>query len=367
MNINILLIGKYPPVQGGIAAKTYWLYEQLKTKGYNIRIVTAEINNYTIEEVPKDKSVRVVSDKEIPWHLPYSELIYDRLLNKSLDVVKEFAPDIIETNYLWPFCSVASYLAEKLSKPLIIRHAGSDILKFKSDPEFRKIMSYYFNQANKVATNNTSCHFISELCNDKTKVELMQRYIPNPLVFNEKKMTKKYDIMFAGKINYFWQQKGIDLLFSLILARDLKALFIIDGNYVDDIIKNIEKEKLGRNINIINFVHPNEMSKFINQCKSVWCWESEGAIEDFSNLIWEACFCNVKCILNSDRKTGRELDYLIKNFPGLIEMYNRKDMLMEKIEESKQPIPSKTVLQQEEMYRNYIDQNIALYDSLSDL
>ena len=67
----------------------------------------------------------------------------------------------------------------------------------------------------------------------------------------------------------------------------------------------IEKENLGNSIEIINFVHPKEMPKFINQCKSVWCWESEGAIEDFSNLIWEACFCNVKCILNSGRKDGR--------------------------------------------------------------
>lgn len=367
MNKNILLIGKYPPVQGGVAAKTYWLYEHLRTQGYNIQIVTPEIKNYSIREEPKETSVHIISNREIPWHLPYSELVYDRLHNRCLEVVDRFIPDIIETNYLWPYCSVVANLSNYLKKPFLIRHAGSDILKFQSDPEFRKIISNYINLATKVVTNNTSYQFINELCNDKTKVELMPRYVPDPLVFNEKKIPKKYDILFAGKINYFWQKKGIDLLFSLIRANDLKALFIIDGNYLNDVLEIIEKEKLGKNIEIINFVHPKEMPKFINQCKSVWCWEREGVVEDFSNLIWEACFCNVKCILNSDKKAGIELDYIIKNFPRLIEMYESKDILRQKKEEYKQTKLAKKVISPEEMHRSYIDRNIALYNSLLDL
>lgn len=366
MKKNILLLGKYPPVQGGIAAKTYWLFEQLKTKGYNIRIVTTEIKNYSINKVPEDKTVQIVSFKEIPWHLPFSDLVYDRLQCKSLDVIKDFTPDIIETNYLWPFCSVAANLSDHLKKPLLIRHAGSDILKFKSDPEFRKIMSYYFNQANKVATNNTSYQFISDLCNDKTKAELLPRYVPDTIAFSKREILKEYDILFAGKINYLWQLKGIDLLFSLIRTNNLKALFIIDGNNLRDIIKRIENEKLGNNIKTINFVHPNEMPTFINQCKSVWCWEEEESIEDLSNLIWEACFCNVKCILNADRKTGNDLDYLIQNFPGLIEMYNKKDLIKLKTIEPEQTRSGANILSKNEMYRNYIKRNISLYDSLLD-
>jgi hypothetical protein len=364
MSKNILLIGKYPPVEGGIAAKTFWLYRQLETKGFNTQVITTEIQNYTILESPKEDNVHLVDAKKIPWHIPYTELVYEILLNESLDVVKSFNPDIIETNYLWPYCSVALSLAQSLKKPLLIRHAGSDIQKFKSDHEFNKIISHYLNQANRVVTNNTSYNFIYKLCKDKSKVVLMPRYIPDPLFFKEEDNPKKYDILFAGKINYFWQQKGIDILLSLIRKGELKALFIIDGNYRTDLLKIIERENLGKNIKIINFVHPKEMSKFINQCKSVWCWESEDAIEDFSNLIWEACFCNVKCIINSDVKNGEELDYLIKIFPGLIEMLNGNEVMDPKSKDSKYATKIREEKRFEEIHRTYIDQNIALYDSM---
>jgi hypothetical protein len=364
MSKNILLIGKYPPLEGGIAAKTFWLYEQLKTKGYKTQVVTTEIKNYTISEIDQEDNILLVNVKEIPWHIPYTDLVYDRLLYEALNVVKTFNPDIIETNYLWPYCSVAVSLSQLLNKPLLIRHAGSDIQKFKSDDEFIRIIAHYLNQANKVVTNNTSYSFINKLCRGKSKVEVMPRYIPDPLIFKEKDYPKEYDILFAGKINYFWQQKGIDILFSLIRKRELKALFIIDGNYRTDLLKIIEKENLGGSIKILNFVHPKEMSKFINQSKSVWCWESEDAIEDFSNLIWEACFCNVKCIINPDVKKGEELDYLIKNFPGLIEIFKGNEVLDPKSKDSKYATKSKEMKNIEEIHRNYIDQNIALYDSM---
>jgi glycosyltransferase involved in cell wall biosynthesis len=363
MSKNILLIGKYPPVQGGVAAKTYWLYEQLKVKGYNIRTVTTEIENYSILEEHEDKDVHLVKLKKIPWHIPYSELIYDRLLNICLEAVNEFTPDIIETNYLWPFCSVAANISNHLKKPLLIRHAGSDIAKFRSDPEFIEIIRNYLNRANKVVTNSTSNDFINELCKDKNRIELMQRYIPDPQVFNDKKINKKYDILLAGKINFYWQHKGIDILLSLISAKKLKALFIIDGNYMEDLNEKIKKENLDENIEIIKFVHPKEMPKFINQCESVWCWEDEGAIEDFSNLIWEACFCNVKCILNSDRRISLEMEYLKENFPALIEMYNKEEILKLQMEDFKNN-QGKGVSEMNNIYTSYVDQNIALYNSL---
>lgn len=364
MSKNILLIGKYPPVQGGIAAKTYWLYEQLKSRGYNNQVVTTEIKNYSNKEIAREESVHIIPSKEIPWHLPHSDLIYDRLLNESLEVVKTFNPDIIETNYLWPFCSIAISLSQQLNRPLLIRHAGSDIQKFKSDNEFRGIIGRYLNHAKKIVTNNTCISFIYELCEDKSKVVLLPRYIPDPYVFKENKNEKEYDILFAGKINYFWKQKGLNLLLSVIQERGLKALFIIGGNYLGEILKIIEENGLKEKVKIINFVHPKEMSKFINQCKSVWCWESHDAIEDFSNLLWEACFCNVKCIINSDRKKGKELDFIMKNFPGVIEMYNSSDILKLKPCESDHIEYERDQVELLYLHQNYIDQNIELYDTL---
>ncbi len=264
---NILLIGKYPPLQGGIASKTFWLCDELLKHGFSYRIVTTKYENYSISDKEIDHNVFCLDLNETPWHIPNSDLFFDRLLYLSNKALINYDPDIIETNYLWPFCSVAIYLAEKLSKPLIIRHAGSDILKFHESSEFKPIIESYFQKADIVVTNSTINNIISSLCHDKSKIMLMDRYVPNPDIFFDKKTKKKYDILFAGKLNYHWKLKGIEYLLNIIKANKLTALFIIGGNYIVEVQENIAKQKLENNITTIPFVHPKEMPDFFNKCK----------------------------------------------------------------------------------------------------
>lgn len=298
--MKILLIGKYPPMQGGISAKTYWLYKQLEKDGFEYRVITPEAKHYSIPDHEHDESnVTVVKEKEIPWHIPESSLLDDRLINAALKVANDFTPDLIETNYLWPFCKDALFVAQTLSKPLLIRHAGSDILKFYKDQEFRDIMSHYFNQATAIATNTSSVNLLENICNHSGKIQCMTRYIPDPSIFKPEKPDKQYDILFAGKINYHWHLKGLKLLLELIRQKKLKALFLIGGKYEEEIHQQIAKKNLGNSINVCGFVTPDKMPAIYNSCKFVWCWEEEGGIEDFSNIIWEAVFCGTPCILNS--------------------------------------------------------------------
>jgi hypothetical protein len=58
------------------------------------------------------------------------------------------------------------------------------------------------------------------------------------------------------------------------------------------------------------------------------------------------------------------LDYLIKNFPGLIEIFKGNEVLDPKSKDSKYATKSKEMKSIEEIHRTYIDQNIALYDSM---
>lgn len=363
---NVLLIGKYPPMQGGIATKTFWLYEKLAQSGFTFRVVTIETKNYSVPIKENDIKIFSVDTTSVPWHIPDSNLYFDRLLNKCFEALEDFTPDIIETNYLWPFCGVAIHLSKILNKPLLVRHAGSDILKFHTSNEFKNIMERYFEQSTVIVTNNTNMDIVSELCSDKTKIRLMDRYVPDPEYFRDLKYSKQYDILFAGKINYHWKLKGIYHLLEHIKINQLQALFLCDGNNIDDIYSLISEHKLVNNIEIKKFVHPSEMPEIISKCKSVWCWDEEGSIDDFSNIIWEAYYSAVPCFINYHTGCKDELKLFLKLHP---ELFIPIDQL--NTNSSKQLIPAKNLDEPQIIksdnkvkFTNYINQNIELYHSM---
>lgn len=324
--MKILLIGKYPPMQGGISTKTYWLYKQLEKDGVEFQIVTLNDSQYSTNEHDL-ANVTVVKEKEVPWHIPETSLVDDRLINAAHKVTNDFTPDLIETNYIWPFCKDALFIAQALNKPLLIRHGGSDILKFYGDQEFRDVMSIYFNRAAAIVSNASSIDLLKDICNDNGKIHSMPRYIPDPNMFKPGKSDKQYDILFTGKINYHWHLKGLELLMELIKQKELKALFLIGGKHKDDIYKQITEKKLGNNIKLNGFVKPDEMPAIYNSCKFVWCWEEERAVEDFSNIIWEALFCNTPCIINSTVSKKIKDEGITGDFSNLLNAVDAKSVM----------------------------------------
>lgn len=360
--MKILMIGKYPPMQGGISTKTYWLYKEIEKDGVEFWIITLDNSHYSTNEHNSAK-VTVVKDKQVPWHIPETSLVDDRLLNAALKATNDFTPDLIETNYLWPFCKDALFIAQTLNKPLLIRHAGSDILKFYNDQEFRDIMSIYFDQAAAIVSNISSIDLLKDICNDTGKIRCMPRYIPNPDIFKSEKPDKQYDILFAGKINYNWHLKGLKLLLELIKQKELKALFLIGGKYKDDIYKQITEKKLESRIKLNGFVKPDKMPAIYNACKFVWCWEEEGVIEDFSNIIWEALFCNTPCLINSNVSKKMKNEGITGDFSNLLHAADAKSVMeLDFSEKNSSYIDNQRL--KSDLFSKYVKSNADLYMQL---
>lgn len=357
--MKVLLIGKYPPMQGGISTKTYWLYKQLEKDGVEFKIVTLNDSQYSTNEHNSSK-VTVVKDKQVPWHIPETSLVDDRLINAAFKVTNDFTPDLIETNYLWPFCKDAFFIAQTLNKPMLIRHAGSDILKFYNDHEFRDIMSIYFNQAAAIVSNISSIDLLKDICNDTGKIQCMPRYIPDPDIFKPGESDKQYDILFAGKINYRWHLKGLNLLLELIEQKQLKVLFLIGGKYKDDIYKQITEKKLENRIKLSGFVNPDEMPAIYNSCKFAWCWEEEGAVEDFSNIIWEALFCSTPCIINSNVAKKIINEGITRDFSNLLYSIDAKSIMELDFSENNSPFIDNHRLKSD-LFLKYVKSNTDLY------
>ncbi len=362
--MKILLIGKYPPMQGGISSKTYWLFRELENRGFALRIVTVETADYSIKGYDFDRSkTTVIKIKETPWHIPESELLVDRIFHKAIKAAETFKPDLIETNYLWPFCMPAAMVANILRKPLVIRHAGSDIQKFHHDTEFKDIMKAYFDKATVVITNRKVKTLIEKLCDNSGKVHCLRRYIPDPEIFRPEPTEKKIDILFVGKINYRWNLKGINVLIGLIKRRELRSLFVIGGKYKNEIMKLVEQTETGGYIELRDFAPPEMMPSIYNSCKYVWCWEEKGGVEDFSNIIWEALFCNTPCIVNSETADRVSNEGIPKRLKPLIYKMGT-DQLMA-LEFDLDTIETNGLERKKiALYNEYIESNVKLYENL---
>ena len=362
--MKILLIGKYPPMQGGIASKTYWLFKHLKSIGFDYKIVTLNEPDYsTIDISSSHQDITVLERGDTPWHIPETSLIDDKIIHAALTTAMTFDPDLIETNYLWPFCKDALLIAKLLNKPLLIRHAGSDIAKFYNKDNFHNIMGTYFSQAVAVVTNLSSKTIVTNICNDSEKIHCIQRYVPCPEIFKPNP-NKNFDILFAGKINYHWRYKGLDLLLKIIKTKNLTALFVIGGKYKNDLAKQITDTHIEKNIKIVDFVHPEKMSAIYHACRFVWCWEKKDGVNDFSNIIREALFCNTPCILNSITSEKIKSEGISNDFGPLLYEFTDTDILNFDFKHE----DSEAVLSEhkERLYKNYIDRNVALYKKLTE-
>lgn len=367
--MKILLIGKYPPMQGGISSKTYWLFKYLKSIGFEYKIVTLNDPDYSTNDISSTcEDVKILERDDPPWHIPETSLIDDQITHTALKTAKTFNPDLIETNYLWPFCKDALLVSKLIKKPLLIRHAGSDIAKFhKADP-FCSIMSMYFDQAVAVVTNPSSKTIVETICNDPGKIHCIQRYVPCPETFKPyvkkagDKTGKIFDFLFAGKINFHWRYKGLELLLKIIKAKKLTALFIIGGKYKKDIEKQITDNHIEENIKIVEFVHPEKMPEIYHSCRFVWCWEEKGGVNDFSNIIWEALFSDTPCIVNAVTAEKINAEGISDKFKALL--YELDDTTIFKFDFKHEKSKTNLSEYKEVLYKKYIDRNAALYKNL---
>lgn len=63
--MNVLYIGKYPPIEGGTASAAYWRMEALAKQGISFQVVTCitDDSDYRIGDAPYSETVHVLHKK----------------------------------------------------------------------------------------------------------------------------------------------------------------------------------------------------------------------------------------------------------------------------------------------------------------
>jgi glycosyltransferase involved in cell wall biosynthesis len=151
--VRICAIVKYPPIEGGVSAQTYWMCRALAAQGHDVFVVT---NADEVEpeyrawffgddqerlqlQHPGAGSVRVRSshawDARQYSHVPAGNPSAAKLAAMATEVVREQDCDLILAFYLEPYGVAANLAAAWTGRPFAVRHSGSDRYRLMGHPD----------------------------------------------------------------------------------------------------------------------------------------------------------------------------------------------------------------------------------------
>jgi glycosyltransferase involved in cell wall biosynthesis len=169
--MNILLLGKVPPIQGGVSAQTYHTVVELALRGHSVDVVTnaeeVEANHrvylfdhdrerLTLDAPPGRLNIHATEPllhrSYIPWAAPYATALF----GLALSVARERQPDVVVGWYFEPYGIVAAQVAATLRLPLVLIHAGSDLGRLARNPHLGEAYRWAIGTAQAVLTGMRS-------------------------------------------------------------------------------------------------------------------------------------------------------------------------------------------------------------------
>ncbi|MDP2858778.1 MAG: glycosyltransferase [Bacillota bacterium] len=291
--LRVCMLTKFPPIEGGISSRSYWLARGFAEHGLTVHVVTNAMSvedDYRIagceSHLSSLEGVTIHSTRDVPWHIPFAQAYAERLLNLSLRLIESGELDIIDTGFLHPYGTVG-YLAHCLTGiPYVVRHGGSDLAKFLNHPEFSQLLHEVIAHASLVLTDPQHLSYFQQL-NERTSA--LPPYVPDCRFFRpaQREPGAVPAIAFFGKINYYWRHKQLLELIEAVATRFTKfrLVFYSQGRGLDDFRGSLTT--LGQDIELRPFVPPWKMPDEMGQADYVLVAQ-DTAIPSFSNIEAEA-------------------------------------------------------------------------------
>jgi len=150
-NMILCIIGKYPPIQGGVSCYIYWLTHYLAKMGHEVHVVTnaneveLDYRMYISDEESSKLEcsfenggfvkLHCTYEHEHAKYIPYTNPFVSKLASLAFDVVKTYNCSFIYTSYLEPYGFAGALVSQWTGIPYSVQHAGSDIGRLAQIPE----------------------------------------------------------------------------------------------------------------------------------------------------------------------------------------------------------------------------------------
>jgi len=325
--MNICILSKFPPIEGGISAKTYWLSRGYAAAGMSVHIIS---NGNTVEDDYRIKECDLVKnpvngimvhevEESLPWHIPEDSHSLVKLIDKVIEVNRLYPLDVIDTGYLIPY-GIAGYMINKITGiPYVVRHGGSDLEKFLKPGIFKNILELVLRNASAIITDKFHEAFFSVY---KEKLEFIAPYVPDSSVFlpSLKKINPSPILLYLGKINWHWQRKGLDMIAGCVpfLPKGWELSIIGQGRGLERFKQFIRQSGIEEEeVQIQPFVGPAQVPQLLQKADYVFCLSVDESIKTISNTLLEAIHCGTTVIVN-DTFDSSLYDGLVNNINDFI-------------------------------------------------
>ena len=293
--MNLLFISKYPPIEGGVSAQTYWLAKALGEKGHKVYVISNcwEIESRYREHIEENelhllepKNVELFSTSpEFRPSIPFSRYYESRLASMALDAIKKYSIDAVYSHYLLPYGVSALMLKKLAGKPWVLQHAGSDITRLFSFPQLKSIFVECFNNADKaIGYANTRQKFIENNIDTSKLVHIgrsinIDEFNPNIKPFDFSKYGIKNDTTI---FTYFGKISGLKKTYEFVNAaseiknEDFKIIFVAEmGENAEKLKEHAKNLGILEKCTFMPFMPPWKIPSIIKASTCIVCPESE--------------------------------------------------------------------------------------------
>jgi len=162
--LRICIIGKFPPIQGGVSARTYWTAHGLAKRGHEVHVVTnakearppfrthMRRQDWVRCQAKYDSSGSVTVHWTDPvdnsqFYIPLASAFVSKLVGTAARVHAEHSFDVIYSHYLEPYGVAGHLIAEIAGVPHVVRLAGSDAGRLWRHPQLEALYDHVLRSA----------------------------------------------------------------------------------------------------------------------------------------------------------------------------------------------------------------------------
>jgi len=161
--VRICIIGKFPPIQGGVSMRTYWTAHGLAARGHEVDVITnakEALPPFRMHMRQEDwKRCEASSGKgsvTVHWtdpvdrsqsYIPMASPFVTKLAGVAASAHAAKPLDVIFSHYMEPY-GIAGYLAAQITGlPHVVRMAGSDSGRLWHHPQFEPLYDHVLRSA----------------------------------------------------------------------------------------------------------------------------------------------------------------------------------------------------------------------------
>lgn len=318
---GICFISKYPPIEGGVSSRTYWLLRGLGKRGHRIHLVT---NAWEVEDEyrevfdgedldsyqPENVAVHNTNPFYDPMYIPYSPPYTEKIASGAIEALREHDLDLIDSWYLIPY-GVSGYLAKTVcKKPFVLRHAGSDLGRLLISPYLSTMLTEVIKSADRIVTYPGNREVFLGMGVSESRLFLDTSVSVDTSVFNpsaapfdlEEATGRSLEgvpvVTFIGKVTAV---KGVFELTEALrrVREDFLLLLVCGGRELQTLKTDVENRRLTEKTHFLDFRAPWQMPGILKASTCVVIPEREFPIPSHSPILPREAMATGRCTVLS--------------------------------------------------------------------